>query len=318
VTTAELILMLMTAAAAAGVPLTLALASFLALFLSSPKNPLFPLPTLTEEERKQQEEWVRQARERQEKARKEAAEAKARQQAEAEARLNAVITEVVSHVAFTAKRVQVGMMKTGERAIGVVEAEVPYTSDDTDVRPIQSMSEIPRLMHAELGQPSELMLVRLATGEALVQSNIERTPVYEDVHEPVWEERRRVLYNLRDRSGSMHAAPVRVVTDKEADGLIHFLMHHSPDGGTNIPRAISAAISDLACESYDQADIVIVTDGEDQAGLEPAKIRKQLKDAKIRLHAILLGADNKALRDCADVYQIIQPDLTFQPPVRRG
>lgn len=352
-TPAEVILTLVLGAGAAGVPLVLLLSSFVAFLLGSHRSPLLPPPPLTDEERKRQEEEDQLRRQEHDKRHRQEAEAAAARQAQAEARLAAVIAEVVSHVAFTAKRIQVGTVKTGQRAIGVVEDEVPYTSDDADIRPMRDLTELPQLTHAEFGQPPELMLVRIATGEAQVQTNIECTPVYEDVFEPAWEERRRVLYVLRDRSGSMFETVwripvwqgivtalvrrsrqaeavylmrdfddkvfdcIRVTTDEEGEALIRFVCSSTASGGTKIPPAIEAAIKDLSTESYDQADIVIVSDGEDQGGLNPAQISARLRESKIRLHAILLGANNDALRACADVYQIIQPDLTFQPPVRK-
>lgn len=339
--------------------------------------PALPPPILSKEELaareevrlREEQERERRARERAERhqaeqharevERRTREEEGARRRAELERRLMTVVNEVVGHVPITARRVQVGVRKTGERAVGVRTEESPFYADDIDLRPIRDMSELPNLLPEELAQPPELFLARIATGDALVTAHLEHVPVYEDVHEPVWEERRRLIYVLRDRSGSMSGQgdggqgkwripvwratlaalvrrarreeslfimrdftdgifdAVRVTTDEEGEKLVRFLYAYLTEGGTNIALAIQTAIADLSKESYDVADIVIVTDGEDQAGLDPAKVRESLKAANTRLYAILLGANNDALRECADVYQILRDDLTLEPPVRR-
>ena len=87
--------------------------------------------------------------------------------------------------------------------------------------------------------------------------------------------------------------------------------------GTNIARAINQAIRDFEKETYDTADNMIITDGEDHAGLEVESVRAALSAARIRLHATLLGTNNETLRNCADSHVLIDEDLRIASMGRR-
>ncbi len=76
--------------------------------------------------------------------------------------------------------------------------------------------------------------------------------------------------------------------------------------GTNIPAGIHAAIKDFEGEEYDEGEIVIVTDGENNQELDPVGLRQTLDVAKLKLHSILLGEKNEPLRAASDLSQIVK------------
>ena len=88
-------------------------------------------------------------------------------------------------------------------------------------------------------------------------------------------------------------------------------------GNTDISRALNCAIEDCLRENYDTADIMIVTDGEDDK-LCAATMKEALQRSKIRLHAILMGTTNHSLRACSDVYQEIPESGVLLHPVQQS
>lgn len=334
------------------------------LLLRRRRAPPAPSPLSPEEQARRDEELVRQRelerqryeedrRRREEEQRRLAAE-EARLRQEAERRLAELAREAVSHVVFTTRMIQVGVVKTGERVVGVIPEESPTPADDLDVRPIRNIAEIGDLLPAEQALDPDLLEIRVLTGEAIVRQHIVATPVMEDVFEPRWEVRRQALYLLLDVSPSMYPEwsdwkmPVwkaiglsllehcleaeaiflerefdqgqrdliRVVTATDAAAMRQRILGMQYGAGTRIGPAIQAAITDFANESYDQADMVVLTDGEDDA-IAVDELRAALDQAHIRLHAILLGTENEKLRSLADVYQVIERGPKLHPPVRR-
>jgi uncharacterized protein with von Willebrand factor type A (vWA) domain len=88
-------------------------------------------------------------------------------------------------------------------------------------------------------------------------------------------------------------------------------------GSTDIERAIMTAIAAHQGMEYTEGEIIIVTDGEDNGGINPTRVRKALVANRLKLHAIMLGVNNEKLRQCADVYQVVEQDLTVRSPVKR-
>lgn len=100
----------------------------------------------------------------------------------------------------------------------------------------------------------------------------------------------------------------RAVNSEQARVLKGHFLAVSEENYTNIPRAIYKAIGDFTDEDHNQAEIVIITDGENNQGIDPDKMRRKLQEAGIKLHAILIGVNNDRLRQCADICQTISID----------
>ena len=107
----------------------------------------------------------------------------------------------------------------------------------------------------------------------------------------------------------------KVTTEKEAIDAIHYLMnnHHS-GGGTDIDMAIRTAMDDINNPKmfkqeagdkndalYDKADILVITDGEDDVEVT----REQLEAKKIVLHSFLLEDSNPKLEKISTTYKVI-------------
>jgi uncharacterized protein with von Willebrand factor type A (vWA) domain len=262
--------------------------------------------------------------------------------------LPGVVDELVSRVRFLEKRVQIGRIQTGERAIGMVVEESMTPADDIDIRAIGSFSEVGSLLSNELVFGADLLNQRILTGEAMVRTNLEHVTIHEPIYEPVWETRKQVLYVLLDVSGSMYdqggqwKVPIwkailhgllnravaqeaiylqREFHDKVTDlfradsaASVGWMRNRIEDplrgSGTKIEQALFVGISDLVAETYDKADIVIVTDGEDKE-IDIAKVRAALAENKIGLHAILIGVENKTLRACSTIAQNVDHKLNL-------
>lgn len=115
------------------------------------------------------------------------------------------------------------------------------------------------------------------------------------------------IFLSRKFCGVVHSL-CRAVNEEEARNLEKAFLAANPENDTDIPEAIGHAISDFEREreKYEQGEIVIVTDGENNYNFDPPALREKFRSAKLKLHAILLGAQNEALRACADSYQIVE------------
>ena len=60
------------------------------------------------------------------------------------------------------------------------------------------------------------------------------------------------------------------------------------------------------------------TEERNNRGLDAQTMHGKLDAARIRLHAVLIGSKNAALRSIADVYQEIPERGVVRTPVRRG
>ncbi len=310
------------------------------------------LPTTeTEEQRRAREEERRrlEEEERQRALQEERSAEEARK--EAERRMAAILERVTASIAFTSRRVPVGMAKVGDRAVGMVCRESPVPANETRIRRIRDLTEIPLLLPVEyLEEDNGRWLERLVTGDALVRVHVRHEQILEPIFEMQFEERVRAFYLLLDVSPSMYdntgawrfpvwqsivqslvdraravQAPIflrvfasnvrdlrRVLTPEEAIACKRYLRKVEKGNGTNIALAIRTAIRDFEKETYDTADICIVTDGEDNQGLDVEAIRATLGTARIRLHSTLLGANNEALRACSDSHILIEKDLSVR------
>ncbi len=271
------------------------------------------------------------------------------------AKLTRAIETLTDRLSFSARKEWVGRRKIGEAVVGHLHVEGEIPDVGFTIRPMYDLSEISSLMTDEYVHDDDEFYRRLGMGESLVVIPIERheirEPVFDDVYKevvqvvytlidvsgsmferhapwrpPVWKPLlRRIVHKARERSAAMMLRPFaekvlpleRADTNGKAyDRLIQFIEELADSGGTKIGHAISIAIRDVTSQEFDHADIIIVSDGEDE-NFDPVQIRAKLDSAGIRLHAIMLGAKNAGLQACADEYQIIDEDLTVHPPVIR-
>ncbi len=115
-------------------------------------------------------------------------------------------------------------------------------------------------------------------------------------------------------TGPLHQASTR----EQVEALQAYVRNRQTSGGTQIGQALRTAIADLAAQKFDRVDMTIITDGEDEGSLaDAADIRAALVAANIRLHAVLLGVKNEALRAVADSYIIVKEDYTVEPLYHR-
>lgn len=255
-----------------------------------------------------------------------------------------VFAEISANIRLTKERVFVGTRKTGERFLGVLSEESQVPADSVDIRPLRDVNELMSALPSEWAMDEDLFDIRLAQGEMLVQVPVQHIPLMEDVHEPIYKDVVHTVYVLLDISPSMFPGqgeawrmpiwkgltlkvmfdtiraeatftlrpfsdgphkPHRVVTEVQSLDLGKGIVNMGVGSGTNILSALQAAVSDFEKMTYDTADILIITDGED--GNELAKPLRGVLDAKrIKLHAVMLGHKNDSLRACCDSYQIVE------------
>lgn len=186
-------------------------------------------------------------------------------------------------------------------------------------------SDLERLHYTMLALPDDVFYVYYAESRLLLYRKI--LPLYQG---PV--------YVLMDKSGSMSGAKIdwaRAVAvallmkavrsrrpfyarffDASPYGLVRVPLNPKPKdivevleylgtvkagGGTDITRALVAATDDITRRRvHGRVDIVLITDGEDQ--LSPHVIQELVESAKVKLHTVMIGGDNKVLRDVSASY----------------
>lgn len=117
--------------------------------------------------------------------------------------LDDLLQRVVSYIAFAQKKEYAGRRVVGHRAVGRYQEEGIIPSAGVQVRPMRNFSEIPNLLITELGHDEDDLLVRIATGKALVAMPLENRDRMEPIHEEVYRVTVQVVYILVDLSGSM-------------------------------------------------------------------------------------------------------------------
>jgi len=79
-------------------------------------------------------------------------------------------------------------------------------------------------------------------------------------------------------------------------------------GGTDITRAISAAVEDIGKLKLGGrerlSDIVLITDGEDR--LSPEVLQRMLKSANARLHSVMIQGHNTFLQQVSYRYLTVR------------
>lgn len=126
----------------------------------------------------------------------------------------------------------------------------------------------------------------------------------------------RAPFYMRQFDQAVRRKLRHALTPDDANQLYKLIDGIGSGDGTNMTRAITKAIEDFSGWEYDEADIMMVTDGEDDE-LQIEELRAALDQSGIRLHAIMLGVQNEGLRMLCDRYQIVDRDLNVYPATTR-
>jgi len=90
--------------------------------------------------------------------------------------------------------------------------------------------------------------------------------------------------------------------------VLSYLARVRAGGGTDITRAISAAVEDIGKLKLGGrerlSDIVLITDGEDR--LSPEVLQRMLKSANARLHSVMIQGHNTFLQQVSYRYLTVR------------
>jgi len=93
----------------------------------------------------------------------------------------------------------------------------------------------------------------------------------------------------------------RRVRGRDVAKMLDYIARIKASGGTDITRAILAAVEDLRSHRVvGLSDIVLVTDGEDRVTVD--LVKGELRRAKARLFSVMIHGDNTDLREASDKY----------------
>ena len=210
-----------------------------------------------------------------------------------------------------------------------VESLVP--ADDIEMRPIRDMSEVDKLTTQAHAQPDDLFFGQLAGRQLQVVQHLEDQIVEEPAH--------NVLIMVIDCSGSMgeyersewarqlcerlterciheNAEVVLITFNDAVRGIYHAktdaerrslltnmgrcIFH---DGGTNINIALLAGMDIVERGSFDEARMLLVTDG--TVGIDTQEVQQRLRQLKVNLHTIVIAGDHPQLREVSNRYDVL-------------
>jgi uncharacterized protein with von Willebrand factor type A (vWA) domain len=205
----------------------------------------------------------------------------------------------------------------------------------TETGPINDLADVTHLIPIEYANPSDLFDYRVATGQAqerhkfdFIQekkllyvledgsgSTVENqmadgNPRYIWSRGQVYKLARQALagqsrFIYRQFDSQPHPL-IRVTNPAEAKDFLDYATGISPSGGgTNIYNAFETAVNDINEGEGDvaKAEILIISDGEDPSMNDTARIQQML-GSKIRLHVIMIGGENEALKQEATTYKV--------------
>lgn len=231
------------------------------------------------------------------------------------------IERIVQNIRFSVGRVIHKSVKVGE------ETRVSVTpTDQINVRPMQGVQEMPRVLSSAHALPDDAFYAKVATNELPVPEYLEQVDIVADVEEPS----RNVVVTILDMSTSMQESNrmpwsigllkrifqkaqaenaevaflpfgssvgqwIIARTDEERAELINNLERHLYwMGGTNIPEALYTALQYVSDPSFTERKMVIVTDGEQT--FDGTYIRNEMNKLEVELHTVCVGPPNNQLR----------------------
>ncbi len=212
-----------------------------------------------------------------------------------------------------------------------------HRGDFYATRGIRGPHEIRNLHPSEWATPRRHRAIRIATGAARVvqwyQFIVQRKVFYllEDVSPSMEQERlqngymrfiasRKIIRILAQQAmegkvrfiyRAFHGTverPMEVTDEASAKRFLTYLTTRYPNGsGTEILHALRHAVKSIReAKSIDTADILIISDGEDNA-IQSVKEVKDLLGDNIRLHLISIGgAHNEALAKAATSVEVVR------------
>jgi len=203
----------------------------------------------------------------------------------------------------------------------------PYPTDNTDVGRLRDMNDFANLSPEQLADPT--LPYQIATGDVPIiehYQDVVQTALFYmlcDVSGSMEKPGRsgiqkfitaravackllskaiegKAKYFLRFFDGNVHDKKT-VLTKDEAQKVFNLVSRSGySGGGTNILHALRIAVRDIKKEDRVEAEIILISDGEDK-NVNEADLRSILGD--IKLHVILLGGDNAALKAVATSYR---------------
>jgi Mg-chelatase subunit ChlD len=229
-----------------------------------------------------------------------------------------------------------------------LESPSEYPEDGIDVRGMRSLAEVTRALPSQMALPEDVFYQRVARQELLIKewtTKKERKNIlyflvdksgsmgnlgyeYGGHYSRIqWAASVAIAY-LRNMvaNGDIFAfrffddlpGPLYIVTTpKEGGKLIsHIFNYAGNSGGTDIQKALEQAIHDIATKKdvrIEKADIMLVSDGE--CGIDGAKLKLQLADARINLHTVIVGGGRPysgvSLQDISKNYLTVRNDAGF-------
>lgn len=239
-------------------------------------------------------------------------------------RRHELIEKISSKVTFSQKPVKLKSVKVGERLEPTL-----FATGESEVRPIQNVGELPRVLPRSHGLPDDMFFGQVASGQLPVVEHLDRVDIVEDRYGVP----RNVLVYLTDVSPSMeefgrkHWSKFlceRLIDRAEREGaefvLIPFCQfvcgtHHvrtkeefawlrqnldrllSIQGGTDIDGVLSAGMDVIEQEDFTGRKLMLVTDG--TQGINVRSTVERLRELGIELHAVCIGQVNRDIRTIA-------------------
>ncbi|MEM7102156.1 MAG: vWA domain-containing protein [Bacteroidota bacterium] len=245
---------------------------------------------------------------------------------------NLYVDDIINNAGFSKANVIEVSKKIGEE-----EIEVGYPTGNFEIRPIQSMDEIPDLLHEQQAYPDDMFFEQLAQGELYVQKDIESKEVFSKEYSALKKHRVVVV----DCSGSMlgdnsfridftiklaKAFVQNAQRNKAISTLIFFsseildtftaqsaddyrLMLAALDdadkyrGGTNLDKALMHALDRFETYNmYDDAQVIMITDGTE--GINSRATRERMSQFGVKLHTVCVGKYHRQLHRLSDEFYL--------------
>lgn len=217
------------------------------------------------------------------------------------------------------------------RKVTLREEPTPIPTDQINIRPIASVSELGTLLPSAIALDDDVFFGQLAGHQLPVREFIETIREEQKARNAlVWvqdcsgsmEENQRLRWainlgeKLAEKCAKEEAECVlipfndcvqEIVRAQSRDECLRLknsiggILFHS--GGTNISGALYAAIEEIGAGEFDGARIVLVTDGTESVSVE--EIEDRLHKANIFLHTICIGQDNDSLREVSERYDLL-------------
>lgn len=241
-----------------------------------------------------------------------------------------VLQNFIEQIHFSNVRSFVKSVKVGEK-----EVETKEITDNINIRPIQSISEVSKILPNQYAFDDDLFYGKLVSNGLLSKHYI----TGEDIIESKIEKMKKKVVSLADFSGSMHGC-IRIIyciellkriakkTSSNSAELTVFPFHSSVQesliinnydsrteneinrlsrysGGTDLSVAIAAGLEVFEnSHDYQDAQLIVITDGTE--GVNSQEILKKIKLLNVKLLTICIGVNHEQLRNISHKYYFIE------------